>query len=386
MRKAGLLATFVVAAAALLAVFATNSYAFSGHTVACAGCHSGTGVTVTATPMGTNTTSATYNVAVTGGTEWAVFDGTNRVAHALGTTGQFIVPVGKMYDVFAVKGPLRTNGLGQTTVSPAGPPSSGIDTSTPDTTPTVTTSDALGSYVGTATVHLTATDNLGGWGVAYIYYRIDDQPIRLTRVLPGVRIATSSFTLAAPASGSTTYTVSYWAQDNYGIVEVRNFKDIKVAALAPPAPPALMPVYRFYNVKNGTHFYTASEAEKANVLSKLFSTYRLEGVAYGVNTANPANSAPLYRFYNLRTGVHFYTASEAEKTDLVQRLSATYRLEGVAYNVSTTAAAGALPVYRFYNMKKGVHFYTASAAERDNVKATMSGTYRDEGTAFYVGQ
>ena len=43
-----------------------------------------------------------------------------------------------------------------------------------------------------------------------------------------------------------------------------------------------MPVYRFYNTKNGSHFYTASEAEKVRVQSKLSSTYQLDGVAFYV--------------------------------------------------------------------------------------------------------
>ena len=41
-----------------------------------------------------------------------------------------------------------------------------------------------------------------------------------------------------------------------------------------------MPVYRFYNKKNGSHFYTASEAEKNTVLSTLTGTYAFDGVAY----------------------------------------------------------------------------------------------------------
>jgi photosystem II stability/assembly factor-like uncharacterized protein len=37
----------------------------------------------------------------------------------------------------------------------------------------VTTSDAVASYVGTATIHLSATDNTGGSGVAHRYYKLD---------------------------------------------------------------------------------------------------------------------------------------------------------------------------------------------------------------------
>jgi hypothetical protein len=91
------------------------------------------------------------------------------------------------------------------------------------------------------------------------------------------------------------------------------------------------PVYRFYNFRQGVHFYTASETERANVIATLGGTYRLEGVAYRVNTANPSNRTPLYRFYNFRNGVHFYTASETEKANVVATLGSTYRLEGVAY-------------------------------------------------------
>ena len=384
MRKAGLFATFVLATAAILAAFATTGYASSGQTAPCDGCHYGTGVTVTATLAGTSGANATYDVAVTGGTEWAVFDGTTRVSRGDGTTGQFTVAAGKVYNVYAVNG--LTDGLGQTTVSPPAPPASDVDTSKPDTTLPVTTSDALDSYVGATTIHVTATDNVGGWGIAYIYSRVGDQPISLTRVLAGIRISTASFTLAAPASGTTTYRVSYWAQDNYGNVEARTFKNIAVASVAvvPPVKSGIMPVYRFYNLRSDTHFYTSSEAEKNTVLATLGMVYRLDGPAYSINTLNPANSVPLYRFYNMKTGTHFYTASESEKNSVLANLATVYRLEGVAYNVCMTPPAGSTTVYRFYNMKTGTHFYTADPVEKANVLNNMKATYSLDGPAFFL--
>ena len=42
-----------------------------------------------------------------------------------------------------------------------------------DTTPPVTTSDAAGPYADSATIHLTATDELGGSGVAHTYWKVD---------------------------------------------------------------------------------------------------------------------------------------------------------------------------------------------------------------------
>lgn len=142
------------------------------------------------------------------------------------------------------------------------------------------------------------------------------------------------------------------------------------------------PVYRFYNSRLGTHFYTASEDERARVIATLSNTYQFEGTAY--NTDPYTNAAPLYRFYRPSTGTHFYTANESEKNSVIARLSGTYTFEGAAYTVSLAPSPGALTVWRFYNFRNGTHFYTANEAEMNNVIATLGGTYTFEGPAFYV--
>ena len=87
-----------------------------------------------------------------------------------------------------------------------------------------------------------------------------------------------------------------------------NAADSSVVVTVPALAETLTPVYRFHNKKNGSHFYTASEAEKNAALTS--ATYSLDGVAYHVSSAF---DVPLYRFYNKMNGSHFYTASEAEK-------------------------------------------------------------------------
>ncbi len=156
------------------------------------------------------------------------------------------------------------------------------------------------------------------------------------------------------------------------------------SATAVAAPMMATTVYRFYNKKNGSHFYTASPAEKASVEANLSAIYRYEGVAYKVNNANPVNSQPLYRFYNKKNGSHFYTANAAEKASVEANLSAIYRYEGIAYKVSTSPTPGSTTVYRFFNKKNGSHFYTADPAEKDNVAATLSSVYTLEGPGFYL--
>lgn len=152
----------------------------------------------------------------------------------------------------------------------------------------------------------------------------------------------------------------------------------------PLGNPSVVPVYRFYNANSGTHFYTASEGERYTVIKKYPAIYKFEGVAYSLNTANPTNCVPLYRFYNTRTGTHFYTASEDEKNSVIAKWSSTFQLEGVAYNVSTNSS-NATPIYRFYNKRNGTHFYTASEDEKNSVIAKYPSTYAFEGVAYYIG-
>jgi len=144
----------------------------------------------------------------------------------------------------------------------------------------------------------------------------------------------------------------------------------------------LRPVHRFYNAGAGVHLYTADEAEKTTVMTNLSSIYKYDGVGYSLDTSGTLNTKPLHRFYNFRKGVHFYTASEAEKNSVEANLSSTYRYEGVAYKISATPTS--MPVYRFYNVKTGAHFYTATSGERDYVIKHSGYTWRYEGVGFYI--
>ncbi|MGV8083400.1 MAG: CAP domain-containing protein [Coriobacteriia bacterium] len=163
------------------------------------------------------------------------------------------------------------------------------------------------------------------------------------------------------------------------------FMTLAGATSPDPSPGStLMPIYRFYNRVNGSHFYTASATERDSVIAKYSATYTFEGAAYVVNSVNPKNNAPLYRFYNRVNGSHFYTASETERDQVIAKYRATYTYEGIAYSVSLNAS-GTTPVYRFYNRLNGSHFYTTSEAERENVTAKYSATYTYEGVAFFIG-
>jgi len=143
-------------------------------------------------------------------------------------------------------------------------------------------------------------------------------------------------------------------------------------------------IHRFYNFVNGTHFFTDSDTEKANILASWPHIYSYEGPAYAVNP--DADVSPLYRCFNKAAGSHFYTASYDEAIGAQAKWPTVYQYEGPTYPVSTWARPGAKPVYRFYNMRNGSHFYTDSATERDMVMARWPDVYQLEGPAFWITQ
>src|SRR5690349_17878066 len=80
------------------------------------------------------------------------------------------------------------------------------------------------------------------------------------------------------------------------------------------------PVFRFYNTRTGTHFYTISAAERDSVLAN-YPWFAFEGSVYYGFTSQQPGTTPVYRFYNTKTGTHFYTQSESERSYVVETYS-----------------------------------------------------------------
>jgi Protein of unknown function (DUF1566)/Repeat of unknown function (DUF5648) len=141
--------------------------------------------------------------------------------------------------------------------------------------------------------------------------------------------------------------------------------------------------YRFYNGSSGAHFYTTSGSERDNVIDRLSPPFSYEGAAFAVANDSSPGLSPVHRFYNTRNGVHFYTISEAERAHVAANLP-HYTYEGVAYHASQVAGARLIPFHRFFVPSKGFHFYTASEEEKNNVIANLGATYRYEGIGYHV--
>jgi hypothetical protein len=240
-----------------------------------------------------------------------------------------------------------------------------------------TTSNAAASYVGPATITLTAVDlpaPPAGSGVFHTYYKLDGASSATTYTVPIV--------VPAPSVGSASHALKFWSVDNVGNVETSTTANFTVAA-----PVSLSPVYRFRSLKTfGSYLWTIDPAEKASIIANLSKTWLYEGVAFNVNSANPINNAPLWRFRNLKLGSYLYTADPNEKANILANLSSTWALDGPAWNVSRTADSSALPVWRFRSLKNATYLWTADPNEKLTIETTLQSSYVLEGVAYYVGQ
>lgn len=144
-------------------------------------------------------------------------------------------------------------------------------------------------------------------------------------------------------------------------------------------------LYRFYNSSTGAHFFTASVDEKTTIQASMPS-FKYEGIGFYAFTANTKSGlSPVYRFYNTATGRHFYTISAAERDNVMATLP-SYNYEGISWYARATSGNNALPLYRFFNPTTGTHFYTISQAEKDGLVANPASGFSYEGIAYYAWQ
>jgi V8-like Glu-specific endopeptidase len=100
-------------------------------------------------------------------------------------------------------------------------------------------------------------------------------------------------------------------------------------------------------------------------------------------TVTDVNEGPIHgrveRFFDSATNDHFYTASLAEANQIRATLP-TYHDEGSPWG-TPDKGTNTVDVFRFFDSATGDHFYTNSAAERNNIIA-HNPTYHFEGVAF----
>ena len=150
--------------------------------------------------------------------------------------------------------------------------------------------------------------------------------------------------------------------------------------------PTTIDVYRFFDQTTGTHFYTQDQSERQSVLNTRPDLIPEGANGVGLTAVDPAsndpNAAPVFRFFDLKQGTHFFTASSAERDTVVAtRPDLVYEPSSTFYE-HTVPQAGDTAVYRFFDTTFGTHFYTDDPAERAMIVQSRPDLVQ-EGIGFY---
>jgi hypothetical protein len=115
--------------------------------------------------------------------------------------------------------------------------------------------------------------------------------------------------------------------------QVWAYEGVAFAAFCDNADSRTRPVYRFWSDKLSGHLYTMDAQEKDKLLREQSNAWVFEGVAFYAYPSGlqPTLACPVYRFWSPVKGSHFYTADEAEKENLIVKFSTVWTYEGIAW-------------------------------------------------------
>lgn len=153
----------------------------------------------------------------------------------------------------------------------------------------------------------------------------------------------------------------------------------------PPPPPASAPtpdnIVRFTQVSTGNLFYTASTSEQIVLTSGSFPDFRLDGPVFSGDDQPREGYIPVYRFFNEKNASHFFTANEQERA-AIEATMPNFRFEGAMFFVPGQASAETIPVFRLQNLNTGAQLLTTNPVEKAYV--LLSGDWQDQDIAFFA--
>ncbi len=133
--------------------------------------------------------------------------------------------------------------------------------------------------------------------------------------------------------GCHFYTISEsekdWLIENHPAVWT--FEGPVYNACSTPYYDGLLPVYRFWS--GVAHFYTISEEERAMLIEDHADIWAYEGVAFYAypEGSQPDGCVPVYRFWNGSNNTHFYTTSEEDRALVLTEYAHVFTDEGIAF-------------------------------------------------------
>lgn len=141
-------------------------------------------------------------------------------------------------------------------------------------------------------------------------------------------------------------------------------------------------VYRLFSPSLNIHLFSSNSSE-IDLLTGLDSNQSFinEGIAYTISESAPDQ---LFRFYNINSNSHFYSANVIERDLLISNSSEGFIYEGVAFNIYLDKTNSSLqPVTRYFNPISSTHFFTSSPEEQQ-ILAISHPHLINEGIAWYV--
>jgi predicted CxxxxCH...CXXCH cytochrome family protein len=187
----------------------------------------------------------------------------------------------------------------------------------------VTTSDAQASYLGTATVHLTATD--AGSGVSLTLSSSDTNHRYWN--------TGSEVYLPAPASGSKTYAVWFYSTDHAMNVESVKQVSVTVSSLAPDTTPPV--TTSGFNPASGAIYQanqpvTLAATDSGSGVKSTY--YKIDAGAYVQGTTFTVTGEGLHSF-------SYYSVDNANNTETAH-VSNSFRIDSVAPVTTCSAVEG----------------------------------------------
>lgn len=221
-----------------------------------------------------------------------------------------------------------------------------------DTTPPTTISDAKATYEGAATVHLTASDNIGGSGVGATYYRVD-----------GGGTASGS-TVVIATSG--LHSLEFWSTDVSGNSETPHHTvTFTVTITDTVAPTTVSDVVGSYSNIATVHLSAADNPGGSGVAT---TYYRLDG---GVQKVGTTVTTTVLGAHNLE----FWSVDHSANAETPHK-TATFTV------VDTIAPTTTSDVIGIYNASASVHLTATDNAGGSGVATTY---YKLDGGAQTAG-
>ncbi len=242
-------------------------------------------------------------------------------------------------------------------------------------------------FPGFASQIYNGANKLSTYEITYGWYAGKPKAVTAHRQVEATRAVGAAVETYAKTVSYTTYIVPlnactfalytytpYYPQKLFWDIYTRYFGD-------PQTPGRMVPVYRFRNTRNGTYYYTASEAKRYTLIRTARSTWAFEGCAFTVDTSATANVTPLYQLYNTRTHRYAYTISTMLRDSLLKTRPKQWRFDRVVCYVAREMGDTA-PVYKLE--KKATHaiVLTSSAALKASLTTGRSARYSYRGIAF----